>query len=198
MSGARSLRFMGKVFGTKKDYWIACGTLDHIEEPNQDKQVETRGSGVNTHVFWVTDNILSDWIQLPECKPEYIAFARLMKHVMTGELNALIDSNPPFPGKERHFLRAQLARIFAATHIAPKGLYEMDEETNKMKMAEEFALPGTDELKSTEVWGNVQASILKVGRTSHMAPEGLDDEARDGYIATMAESDAQQERFRAI
>jgi len=43
MSGASSLRFMGKLFGTKKDYWIAAGTLSHIEEPNQDKVVETRG-----------------------------------------------------------------------------------------------------------------------------------------------------------
>jgi radial spoke head protein 4A len=23
-------------------------------------------------VYWVTDNILHDWIQLPECKAEYI------------------------------------------------------------------------------------------------------------------------------
>jgi len=155
MSGARSLRFMGKIFGTKMDYWIACGTLDHVEEPSKPDEIEPRGTGVNTHVFWVTDNILSDWVQLPECKPEYIAFSRLMKHVMTGDLNACIDSNPPFPGKERHFLRAQLARIFSATSIAPKGLYEIDEESNKMKMSEEFALPTTEELKSTEAWGNV-------------------------------------------
>ena len=29
-----------------------------------------------------------------------------------------------------------------------------------MKFAEEFALPGTEELKSLEVWGNVNAVIL--------------------------------------
>jgi radial spoke head protein 4A len=103
--------------------------------------------------------------------------------VLTGDLNATIDSNPPFPGKERHFLRAQIARIFAATQIAPKGLYEIDEETNKMKLAEEFALPSTEELKSIEVWGNVYSSILKVGRTSHEAPEGLSDEDKEAYLA---------------
>jgi radial spoke head protein 4A len=48
---------------------------------------------------------------------------------MTGDLNAEIISNPVFPGKERHFLRAQIARIFAATTICPKGLFEIDEET---------------------------------------------------------------------
>ncbi len=135
---------------------------------------------------------------MPECKPEYIAFARLIKHVMTGDLNATIDSNPPFPGKERHFLRAQLARIFAATLIAPKGLHEIDEETGQMKFAEDFTLPSTEELKSLEVWGNVQASILKVGRTSHIAPEGMDDEAKEAYLATKGEEDPQLERFRAL
>lgn len=60
---------------------------------------------------------------------------------MTGELNADLNSNPVFPGKERHFLRAQLARIFAATTISPKGLFEIDEETNLMKFAEDFAIP---------------------------------------------------------
>jgi len=115
MSGATSLRFCGKVMGTNKDYWVVCGTLNHEEEPTYDKMVEPRGTGTNSNVYWVTNNLLNDWIQLPECKPEYIAFARLIKHTMTGDLNASINSNPPFPGKERHFLRAQLARIFAAT-----------------------------------------------------------------------------------
>lgn len=190
---------MGKIFGTKKDYWIVCGTLNHVEEQSSDKNVEPRGTGVNADVYWVTDNVLADWIQLPECKPEYIAFARLIKHVMSGDLNASIESNPPFPGKERHFLRAQLARIFAATQIAPKGLYEIDEETNKVKMSEEFALPSTDELKTLEAWGNTQASILKVGRTSHHAPEGLEDEAKEAYLAEQeASGDTPAERFRAL
>jgi len=34
MSGASSLRFCGKVFGTKKDYWVVSGFLNHVEEPN--------------------------------------------------------------------------------------------------------------------------------------------------------------------
>jgi hypothetical protein len=54
----------------------------------------------------VTDNLLEDWIQLPDTKPIEINVARMIKHVFTGNLNAVIDSNPPFPGKERHYLRA--------------------------------------------------------------------------------------------
>lgn len=62
MSGASSLRFCGKVLGTNADYWVVCGTLTHVEEPLTDKQVEPRGAGVNTHVYWVTNNLLNDWI----------------------------------------------------------------------------------------------------------------------------------------
>lgn len=49
---------------------------------------------------------------------------------MTGNLNANLDTNPQFPGKERHFLRAQIARIAHGTTIIPKGLIEIDEEAN--------------------------------------------------------------------
>lgn len=78
----------------------------------------------------------------------------MIKHICTGNLNASIDSNPPFPGKERHFLRAQIARITHATVIVPKGLLEVDEESGKEKYTEEFQVPGTEELKSPEVWGH--------------------------------------------
>jgi radial spoke head protein 4A len=54
----------------------------------------------------------------------------MIKHIFTGNLNAPVNSNPEFMGKERHLLRAQLARINAATLIIPKGIFEMDEETN--------------------------------------------------------------------
>lgn len=104
-------------------------------------------------------------------------------------MNAEVNSNPSFPGKERHFLRAQLARIFAATTIAPKGLFEIDEETNLMKFTEDFAMPGTEELKSMEAWSNVSQSILKNGRTAYVAPGDLDDEAKDAWISEMNDKD---------
>jgi len=74
--------------------------------------------------------------------------------LLTGNLNAEIDTNPKFPGKERHLLRALLARIHHNTEIIPKGMLEIDEETQEQKYTEEFAIPGTDELKSLEVWSH--------------------------------------------
>ena len=115
MSGASEVRFAGKIFGTQKDYWLAMGKLKEAEEDSKDASVEPRGKGVNETVFWVTDNLLNDWIQLPDCRPNDIIQARQIKHVFSGNLNADIDSNPTFSGKERHLLRATLARIFHAT-----------------------------------------------------------------------------------
>jgi hypothetical protein len=61
--------------------------------------------------------------------PEHVQVAKMIKYIFTGNLNASVNSNPPFPGKERHLLRAQLTRITHATSIIPKGLLEIDEET---------------------------------------------------------------------
>ena len=93
MSGAEALRFGGKIFGQQNDYWIAIGRLPQAEE-DASPEVEARGKGVNETVFWVTHNLLGDWIQLPDCRPEHIIQARNIKHMFTGRLNAEVDTNP--------------------------------------------------------------------------------------------------------
>ena len=152
-------------------------------------------------VFWVTDNLLNDWIQLPDCKPEHIVMARMFKHVFSGDLNATVECNPSFKGKERHLLRATLARIFSATCIVPKGLYEIVEEEDKapeMKFAEEAPDMGTEALRSLEQWSNLYPIILQNGRTSHKKPEGMDEEAWAEQLAGLQESDKTEERFRDL
>ena len=146
----------------------------------------------------MTTNLLDDWIQLPDAKPNHVEAAKQIKYILTGNLNANIDSNPPFPGKERHFLRAQIARITHSTSIIPKGLLEMDEETNKEKFAEEFAVPSTEELKSLETWCHTHANLLKSGRVTHAEPEGLGDEEKDEYMGKLAETDPIIDRFRTL
>ncbi len=106
LSGASRLRFWGKLFGVSRDYWVIEGVLENAEEAAGHWSQEKRGDGVNKLVYWVNENLLDDWIQLPDATPAHIRAARSIKHVCTGNLNAPIDSNPPFPGKERHFLRA--------------------------------------------------------------------------------------------
>jgi hypothetical protein len=72
MSGGDKFRFAGKIYGTQKDYWIVSGVRSTEVESQVDKNSEPRGTGVNSTVFWVTDNLLHDWVQLPDCRPEYI------------------------------------------------------------------------------------------------------------------------------
>ena len=62
MSGADSIRFCGKIYGTQADYWIASGRLPDAEEESKDTAMEKRGKGVNETVFWVTSNLLQDWV----------------------------------------------------------------------------------------------------------------------------------------
>jgi len=104
--------------------------------------------------------VLHDWVQLPDCQPEWILAARKIKTMLTGNLNSSVCSNPAFPGQERHFLRAQLARIFCATTLHPKGMFNMEPMNEDegapeiMKVVEDFPMPSTEDLKTTEVWGN--------------------------------------------
>lgn len=77
-------------------------------------------------------------------------------------------------------------------------MYEVDEETNEVKMAEEFALPPTGELVSMEAWGHKHPNLLKAGRCSHIAPQGMGEEERDEYLAKVGEEDKAEERFRGV
>lgn len=106
ISGATMMRFWGKFYCLKSDYWVLEGEVRSNEEQDVPREIEARGQGVNRKIYWVTDNILEDWIQLPDANPEQIKQSRLIKHVLTGNLNAPLNTNPPFPGKERHYLRS--------------------------------------------------------------------------------------------
>lgn len=193
------LRFWGKIYGVKADYFIVEGELNRQEEQPTDRTQELRGEGANRFVYWVSTNPLNDWVQLPDTLPAHINAARQIKHTFSGDLNSSIDSNPVFPGKERHYLRAQIARIAMSSDLIPKGLLEVDEETNQEKFAEEFALPGTiEELKSNEAWGHRHPIILEAGRCSHQAPAHMTEEERDEYLAAQAEKDAPVDRYRGI
>ena len=75
---------------------------------------------------------------------------------------------------------------------------EIDEETNKEKFTEEFAVPSTEELKSLETWAHQHANILNSGRVTHAEPEGMPEEEKDEYMAKLAETDPIVDRFRAL
>jgi hypothetical protein len=61
ISGASSLRFWGKLYASKSDYFVIEGLLLLAEESENKAGMEARGEGVNALVYWVSDNLLDDW-----------------------------------------------------------------------------------------------------------------------------------------
>lgn len=49
-----------------------------------------------------------------------------------------IHSFPSFPGTEKNYLRAQIARISASTHISPVGFFTFGEEDEEKEMEEDM------------------------------------------------------------
>ena len=76
------------------------------------------------------------WVKLPHVKPAQIVAARAVKKLLTGRLDAPIITFPPFPGNESNYLRAQIARISATTHISPSGYYQTPEDEEEEEEGE--------------------------------------------------------------
>lgn len=96
MSGGDNFKFCGKIYTSNaglgsQDYWVVSGTKSTISEPNTPRNMENRGEGCNSVVYWVTDNLLHEWSQLPDVRPEHIEASRMMKSVLTGNLNAAVN-----------------------------------------------------------------------------------------------------------
>ncbi len=49
---------------------------------------------------------------------------------------------PPFPGQEKNYLRAQIARISSCTQISPIGFYKFDEAGEEEDEGEQTAEGG--------------------------------------------------------
>ena len=64
------MRFWGKIKGTEYDYFIAEGKVDAGEAADGGEEgTEPRGTGCNEYVYWICNNLLETWIQLPDIKP---------------------------------------------------------------------------------------------------------------------------------
>ncbi len=88
---------------------------------------ELHGIGTNQYTYFVTNSPGLPWIKLPDVKPATINHARNTRCLFTGCLSSEIDGFSPFFGLEKDYLRAQIARITATTHISPAGFYILTE-----------------------------------------------------------------------
>lgn len=123
---AKSIRFFGKVFGTKRDYYIAETEVEGGGEEGEAELAEgqipeEKDEKVNKFTYFVTHNSLSEWIKLPDLSINDLLAARKIKVMFTGDLERPIYTNPFFFGQEKHYLRAQIARIMHTTTLFPRG-----------------------------------------------------------------------------
>lgn len=185
-----SLRLWGKVLGAEGDYYVAEGVLQSIpkvpEAPEKppvlpdtpEYDVEPRGEGANAFTYWVSPGGCAPWVRLPAARAGHIVAARKMKYLMTGDLNSAVLSMPWFPGKERHLLRAQIARISATCTLAAAGWYEADEEAGPDKIKEvegtaEEKIPAQDALATDAGWVHRMPCLNKIGKCSYPDVEAL-------------------------
>jgi radial spoke head protein 4A len=96
--------------------------------------------------------------------------------LFSGNLERDIFTNPFFFGKEKVYLRAQIARIVHSTVIIPKGVMrtveDNERETEENAPEEgEMVYPSAMSMSKPGMWVHKNLNILKNCRTAHVDPE---------------------------
>ena len=197
------LRFFGKIYGIKSDYYIIQGTLKTYPMRNPPEHVESRGNeGINRFTFWVSNSILESWYELPDITHEQIVASRRFKYHLTGDLNSKVKSFISFPGKEMHLLKCQIVRILHSSCIVPKGYYKISENFKEQlegkitEIEEEFKSPTFDEMKGAdgEAWVHEYGYIYNSGKVIDVKAEPQVDRLKginedEGYKVKEGEGD---------
>lgn len=157
----------------------------------KDIPAEPSGTGVNRTAYFVCNRLGDAWTELPPVTPQQLVAARQIRKYMTGDLNAKLWSYPVFPGTERNYLRATIARITAATYVSPVGYYRIgagNDEEEEDDVDEEGAdndkpttvdpgyepVPAMD-LLNVHSWVHHRCHILPQGRVNWFNPKDLED-----------------------
>lgn len=102
---------------------VAAGIPKSQYLPSFDVPPEIIGTGLNRKSYFVINECTDNWIELPIVTPKQIDVARNIKKFFTGCLETEIFSFPLFPGREKHLLRATIARITSGTYVSPNEYY---------------------------------------------------------------------------
>lgn len=210
--GIEQVRFWGKILGQKADYIVAEGKFagDPPEVTEEDQAEGGMASempgaqGMNFYTYWVTTTIYAtadDWVMLPLAKPAQVVASRKVKKILTGDLNAPVVTQPYFPGKEDHLLRAMIADISSNTILAPAGKFVKPEggegddarvvqEASEADPEKPFVMPPAKQLVSLDAWVHSRENILGSGKTV-----GVDKEAAIAAAGDEPEAIAQATRL---
>jgi radial spoke head protein 4A len=120
---------------------------------------------------------MSAWTKLPDISPKQIRASRNIKVLFSGDLDRKIYTNPFFDGQEKHYLRAQIARIVHSTTLLPKGVMKPVEDSETREIEENtpedgpVVFPTTYAMKEPGMWVHGKKGILKNAKTGHSEPE---------------------------
>lgn len=107
----------------------ACPAERAAREAAGEYPAEAAGAASNEFQYYVCNRVGEfAFTRLPDTRPEHIRAARALKRLLVGHLDAPVSTFPPFPWTEAEFLRAQVARIGAATVLAPAGWFTQEED----------------------------------------------------------------------
>jgi len=185
--GLKSVRFFGKILGTKKDYYVVEGT--YATKPaatpytGDGTAPEEPGSGLNACAYYVANGVSDAFELLPDTTPDAVLASMAIKKYFTGELGAPVNCYPPFPGAEKEYLRAQIARIAQATVLVPAGKFQLDEEVEEgpkpIIPVEEYEPKAAAEMTDLENWCRLYGGILKIGRCTNVPKVASEEEEEE-------------------
>jgi len=189
-----SVRFFGKILGVPSDYYIAEAAWNTPPEPEEGEgeppppppgaPIEDAGTGCNKYVYFATSDPAVGWTLLPDVTPQQIVYSKRVRKYLTGNLEADVRAYPPFPGPEKCYLRALIARIVASTTLCPTGKFNLDEEDEgaepvEVEVGEEGRTPPpASALGEVSGWCTRYMGILDIGRTTNVPVE--EEEAEEG------------------
>jgi radial spoke head protein 4A len=180
-----SVRFFGKMLGAPGDYYIAEAVYNTPPEPEEGDgeppppppgaPVEETGVGCNKYVYFAATDPAGEWAVLPDVTPQQIVMSKKIRKYLTGDLNADVRAYPPFPGQEKSYLRAIIARIVAATTLVPAGKFSLDAEDPAAEPAEVEVGDEEGQRKKIEAaalaeltgWVTRYQGILDIGRCTN-------------------------------
>ncbi|KAG2469308.1 RSH4A protein, partial [Polypterus senegalus] len=140
--------------------------------------------GANKYIYFVCNEPGQSWVKLPMVTPAQIVAARYMRKFFTGRLENRIVSFPPFPGYEANYLRAQIARISAGTHVSPLGFYQFGMEDDE---EEEEAVRDTYEENPDFDGYPVQDMVESLSKWVHHLQHILPQYCNEQLVQTTAE-----------
>jgi radial spoke head protein 4A len=194
----KSVRFWGRIFGVKRDYFIAEGYLAKHPKPKFSKPAAPglwqwaagkrdveKAVHHNRYRYHVCHRVGDAWVLLPDVLHSQIVTAQKIKKLVTGDLAAAVASFPVFEGTEANYLRAQIARISSEALFAPSGYIaktdppegQEDQAVSLDPSAEFGDGPGAEALADAGGWAHAYPPIAGDDAVPEPPGEGEEEEA---------------------